>query len=327
MTNLSVDTQTMSVTPRHFIDEDQPEKSIPDIDPIGSRSDIDAADEATLTAKFEEYAEAAPTIVDHHDWQRLRFDETYEHYIKIFTSLETLESIKETAEAIAPGFDLLEEFELIDLPDGIAKINAAVGKVILYGGALAALGGLGKAGYQTYKASKALSLAKGKPIGAANRPGFVKSAKAASRWKVLGAAGAILTVGSAAYGIVATIENEKRRMAFLRDSVESYQSWYLATNQSIEDLIAASQEMENAINELLELMGFSTPEELEAFLGGSVQTAGEIQGALKTATRMLCAAPPLAPADVVTYTGLPLATVSRRAALIAQDPNICTMGA
>ena len=167
---------------------------------------------------------------------------------------------------------------------------------------------------------------KGKPIGAARSPSIVAGAKTASRWKAVGAAGAVLTVGSAAVGIIATIENQKRRMEFLRDSVESYQNWYATTNQGILDMSAASKEMEDAINALLEALGFSTPEELEAFLGGAVEDAGELQGALKTATRMLCADPPLAAADVSTYTGLPLATVQRRAALIAQDPGICQVG-
>jgi hypothetical protein len=326
MTIESMDTQVVSKPSRHFIEQQQPVSEIPEIDPLGDRAAIDAADEATLTAKFEEYAEAAPILAEHHEWERIRFDETYAHYVKIFTSLETLESIKQTIEAIAPSFDLLEEFELIDLPADIARISAVVGKVALYGGGVAALGGLAKAGYQSYQASKAVAIAKGKPIGAARSPSIVAGAKTASRWKAVGAAGAVLTVGSAAVGIIATIENQKRRMEFLRDSVESYQNWYAATNQGILDMSAASKEMEDAINALLEALGFSTPEELEAFLGGAVEDAGELQGALKTATRMLCADPPLAAADVSTYTGLPLATVQRRAALIAQDPGICQVG-
>ena len=337
MTNASVDTQAMSVTPRHFIDEDQPTTPIPSIDSLGTRDDIDNADEAVLTAKFEAYASAAPILVEHHDWQRTRFEETYGHYIKIFTSLETLESIKETSEAIAPGFDLLEEFQFFELTGNAAKIAGTAAKVTLYSGAVTAVFGVYKAGKATRASNLALDagiradkLAFSNPnaIGPRNNyPRALKNAKWAKRMKVLGAAGTLLTVGSAAVGIAASIENAKKRQEFLSTSIESYQNWYAATLQDIADLSAASLEMETAITELLDLLGYSTPEELEAFLGGSVQTAGEIQGALRTATRMLCASPPLSASDVATYTGLPPATIARREALISVDPSICTMGA
>ncbi len=326
MTTAIADSAAMSKAPRHFLDEDQPDTPIPEIDRLGDRAAIDAASEDALTRKFDDYASAAPILVAHHDWQRMRFEETYEHYVRIFTSLETLESIKQTTEAVAPSFDLLEEFELIALPADVARAGAVIGKISLYGGAVAALGGLGRASYQSYKASRALALAKGKPVGAARPPSFVASAKTASRMKAVASLGALLTVGSAAVGIIATIENTKRRMEFLRDSVESYQNWYAATRQGIDDMSAASVQMESAINDLMETLGVTTPEELEAYLGGIVQSAGELQGALKTATRMLCAAPPVTPELVVTYTGLPEATVARRAALIARNPGICQTG-
>ena len=324
MTTQSMDTRGATEAPRHFIDTAQPDTPIPEVEPIGDREAIDDADEATLTAKFEEYAVAAPILVDHHDWQRIRFDETYGHYVRIFTSLETLETIKLQTEAVAPKFNLLEEFELIELPDDMAKASAVIGTATLYGGALAAFLGLAKAGYDARTASRALAVARGQPIGAARRASIVAKARTASRWKVLGVVGAVLTVGSAAVGIVATIENGKRRMQFLRDSVDSYQTWYAATRQGIRDMEAASIQMEREITALLTALGFGTPEELEAFLGGAVQDAGQLQGALNSATRMLCAG--LAVADVAGYTALPLATVQRRAALIAQDPSICSLG-
>ncbi len=320
MTMESVDTQAVTGTPRHFIDDGRPEDDIPEVAPLGDRTAVEAADEATLTAKFEEYVDAAPILVDHHDWERTRFDETYQHYVKIFTSLETLESIKQQTEAVAPSFDLLEEFEVIDLPDDVAQVTAITGGLV-------AVGSLVKAVYQARQASKALAYARFRPvIGPAQNPAVVAAAKSAKGWKILGAAGAALTVVSSGVGILATIENKNRRLEFLRDSVESYQNWYAATRQGIDDMDAASTQMEADITALLNALGFGSPEELEAFLGSAVQDAGQLQGALNSATRMLCASPPLSASVVAGYTGLPLATVQRRAALVAQDPGICSIG-
>lgn len=286
---------------------------------LGDHDDIYRAGEATLTRQFEEYEAAAPVLVDHHNFQRQRFEATYGHYVRIFTSLETLESIRVTSEAIAPGYALLEEIEVIHIPATIAKAT-------LYGGGALAVVRLGKVLLQANQASRAVRVATGRPIGAANKPPMVKAAKSASRWKAAGAVGAIVTVASSTVGIVASIENVKRRMEFLRVSVESCQNWYSATLQEIEDLSAGSKQMEDAIDELLDLLGFTTAEELEAYLGGAVQKARGVQGALKAATRMLCASPPLNVSDVATYTGLPNATFARRAALIQQDPSICNLG-
>lgn len=322
MTDASVDTQNVPVEPRGFYDGNEPEREIPEIAEVGGREAIRACPEDALRARFDGYVEAAPILVEHHDYQRERFDDAYEHYINIFTKLETLKTINDSAAAIAPDFQLLEEFELLSLDGAAADWAEGISKVMLYGGAGASVLGVGAAVYEARYAGKVLQAAKGGSFGPANSAEKIGKAKWARRFKWAGVVGATLSVTSAAVGIYTTIENEKQRLQFLQDAVESYQTWYASTRTSIDSLKESADEMEAQIQDLMDLLGYSTPESLETFLGGAVQTAGEVQASLRAATRMLCAG--LEPEDVVSYTGLPAATISRRAQLIANDrPTYC----
>jgi hypothetical protein len=158
---MSTETQDMSEPNFYETRLTASPQPIPGITPIGDRARIEDADEETLRAKFEEYADAAPILVENFEFERDRFDDAYEDYVRIFTSIETLESINRTADAIAPGYDLLEEFELISLPDAAAAAGAVIGKITLYGGGVAALGGLAKAARDWRTATKTLTAAKG----------------------------------------------------------------------------------------------------------------------------------------------------------------------
>ncbi|SFR15712.1 hypothetical protein [Poseidonocella sedimentorum] len=320
MTEMTMDRRSAS---------DDAESEIPQIDPIGTRDEIEAAEDDALEAKFDEYAAAAPTLAAAHDAAKEAYDDVYADYIRIFTKLETLNEIAQSAAVIAPGFELLEEFSFFQLQGGAAEVVANVAKYSIYAGGLTALYGFGKAAGAARGASAlakgALAVEKAQFAPGGPLAKNLKSIKAARNFKMLGAAGALVSVASAGVGIWASIENARKRRTYLEDAIESYQGWYASTCDSHDAMVAGTGQMTGEITELMKLLGFGTPDELAAYLGGAVQTAGEVQGALQSATRMLCANPPLSAADVALYTGLPGPVVSRRKALIDADPSICSI--
>lgn len=277
-----------------------------------SDDEIETVSDDDLTKKIDEYAKKAPDLQAHHNFWICEMVESEGRYVQVFERVLLLEKLASTALGAAPGIELYEEIDLLGLDPSV--VNAyAIGST--------AVGGISMlfSFYQVHQANKAIKIA------GAVGDDALKTLKATKRLRTFGAVTAVVSVVSGVAGLAISAENERRRRAYLETLARDYRSWFSTTTTSIEGLKSAIDEIEGEITALQEGLGFATFEEMVEALGGAVTQAGETDALIKSATRMLCAMPPVDVADVSLYTGLSENFVNRRKQQIASDPSLCNV--
>lgn len=271
-----------------------------------SDAEIDAASDDTLTSKIDEYARKAQDLQDHHNFWICEMVEAEGRYVQVFEKVTLLEKLASTALGATPGVELYEEIDILGLDPKV--VNAyAIGSTVF--GGISMLASI----YQFNQARNALNVAVGVGDDA------LRTLRATRNLRAFGAVTAVVSVVSGIAGLAISAENERRRRAYLETLVKDYRSWFSTTTTSIEGLKSAVAQIDGQIAELQEALGFSTFEEMVEALGGAVTQAGETDALIKSATRMLCAMPPIEVADVALYTGLSENFVNRRKNQIDSD--------
>ncbi|MEM8790979.1 MAG: hypothetical protein AAGE80_05145 [Pseudomonadota bacterium] len=309
----------MSETTFELPDDFEPEADLPEVEAI---ENLGAATDEELEDKAREYQTKSGDLVAHHNYWVMQMIEAEGRYVQVFEKVTLLETLAATTLGVQPGIELYEELELLN-------VNPEVLKWVT-------IGGLGVSGfsllnsiyafYKTQRAFKSLDagIALGTRAGATLGDDAIRNLaalKSARKWKAVGIAGAVLTLGSAGVGFLIERENAARRRAYLVSLVEEGAAWFDSITRNINSLKGAVSTINAEIQELQDVWGFETFEEMAEALKDQVTRAGETDALFKSATRMLCAG--LEQGDVAQYTGLPPILVARRAGQITQNPALC----
>lgn len=154
----------------------------------------------------------------------------------------------------------------------------------------------------------------------------LKALRTSGRWAKFSGGMAVLGAVGSGVGIYYAVENQKRRLAWLRDSLKALQNWYVITTREGVNAKEAHDAMFSDLDEARQTLGYATIEELVAGVGQDIRSAATYRAANDTATRLICRDVEGATFDdeaVASIVALRIEGVANLRQRIKDNPSIC----